>query len=140
MSISHLYSICLPHLFAEEYKSDTLFICSSICASCCKGRQCQELHFDQSRMCSYNALKSRNLKNFPFLQTSSGEDSQASSLRYSPSFVSAECQMFIYDTKMVACDSCDKWFHYKCVDRWGVTSIEAEEAVVSSLFDRTIIN
>ena len=79
------------------------------------GENLRKLQFDQSRMRSHliRCLEKQALERFPL---STANEVDRAGLAHHVIHLFCTCSMpATYDTKMIACDICEKWFHFKCV-------------------------
>ena len=82
-----------------------------------KGDTLRRLQFDQSRMRSHliQCFEEHKLEGFP-LSSCHPDQLNRTKLAHRVIRLYCTCRMpEAFDTKMVACDTCEKWFHYKCV-------------------------
>ena len=80
------------------------------------GDSLRRIQFDQSRMRSHQirCFEEQKLEQFPF--SSCPDHLNRARLAHRVIHLFCICRMpETFDTKMVACDVCEKWFHYKCV-------------------------
>ena len=80
------------------------------------GDDVSSITFDESQMCSHLITCFEEGKLSPFPKSTAAEEPPIEQVRLSHIVIPVNCECRMPDSKeeMVACDGCDKWYHFTC--------------------------